>query len=408
MLSVEHVRVRRSGERLLLTELSAKQRARALELGRELIQVFADSVGKARDDVEQLLELVETRASERKLCLGLTKLLEDECEFEQLEGGDPSELRRDVFLRAARARREASPEQPFDRVQVLESAARERGFSPSELEAGLYADLRGAHRLVKAPVLSAEQLVERYQHAQVQAVLLRAASVVATVRCSTPDAYRALFHKLKFRKLLYRLEREPDGAYRIHIDGPLSLFDAVAKYGLELSLLLPALQNCDVLELRAKILWGKQRTALDFEHRHLTPRPALDAELALRDDVAQLLEEFNSLNSNWRARPASEILELPGFGSCIPDLVFERTDEEGPVYLELMGYWSRDAVFRRVELVERGLQERIVFALSSKLRVSEQVLDSEHAALYVFRGKPSARAVEQKLNEVARRSSEAS
>jgi predicted nuclease of restriction endonuclease-like RecB superfamily len=78
------------------------------------------------------------------------------------------------------------------------------------------------------------------------------------------------------------------------------------------------------------------------------------------------------------------------------------------VYLELMGYWSRDAVFRRVELVERGLEERIVFALSSKLRVSEQVLDSEHAALYVFRGKPSARAVEQKLNEVARRSSEAS
>ncbi len=397
MLSVEHVRVRRSGERLVLTELSAKQRLRALELARQLIEIVTGSVGKTRDEVEQRLEVVESRASERKLVEGLKKLIDDASEYEELEGTDPVEVRREVFLRAARARREATPEQPFDREAVLGAAALELGSSASELEARLYGDLRGSHRLTKAPPLAPEGLVEQYQRAQVQAVLLRAASVVATVRCSNADAYRSLFHKLKFRKLLYQLEREPDGAYRIRIDGPLSLFDAVAKYGLELSLLLPALENCDVLELKAKVLWGKQRTPLDFEHRHLTPRPVPDAEAGLRDDVAALLEDFNSLRSPWRARPAQTILELPGIGSCIPDLVFERASGGAPVYLEIMGYWSRDAVFRRVELVERGLADRIVFAVSSKLRVSEAVLESDHAALYVFKGKPSARAVEQKL-----------
>lgn len=397
MLSVEHVRVRRSGERLVLTELSAKQRLRALELARQLLDIVSDSVGKTRDEVEQLLEVVESRASERKLVEGLKKLIDDATDYEELAGTDPVEVRREVFLRAARARRSATPEHPFDREEVLRAAAEELGAAAADLDARLYGDLRGSHRLTRAPSLTAEALVEQYQRAQVQALLLRAASVVATVRCSNPDAYRSLFHKLKFRKLLYQLEREPDGAYRIRIDGPLSLFDAVAKYGLELALLLPALENCDVLELKAKILWGKQRTPLDFEHRHLTPRPVLDGNAGLRDDVAALLEDFNSLRSVWRARPAQTILELPGIGSCIPDLVFERASGGAPVYLEIMGYWSRDAVFRRVDLVERGLSDRVVFAVSSKLRVSEAVLESEHAALYVFKGKPSARAVEQRV-----------
>ena len=196
MLSVEHVRVRRSGERLVLSELSAKQRLRALELARQLIEIVAGSVGNTRDEVEQRLEVVESRASERKLVEGLKKLIDDASEYEELEGTDPVEVRREVFLRAARARREATPEQPFDRDAVLGAAALELGSPASELEARLYGDLRGSHRLTKAPALTPEGLVEQYQRAQVQAVLLRAASVVATVRCSNADAYRSLFHKL--------------------------------------------------------------------------------------------------------------------------------------------------------------------------------------------------------------------
>jgi predicted nuclease of restriction endonuclease-like RecB superfamily len=232
--------------------------------------------------------------------------------------------------------------------------------------------------------------------------LLRATSVVAEVHCANQDAYRQLFQKLKFRKLLYKLERLDDGGYRISIDGPFSLFDAVVKYGLELALVLPALEACDVLELKARVLWGKKRAALNVEHRHVRRRGAVETESVLRDDVATLLAEFNALGSAWCAKPAQEILELEGFGGCVPDLVFERADSPR-VFLELLGYWSRDAVWRRVELAERGLGERIVFAASSRLRVSEEVLENEHAALYVFKGRPGARAIERKLDALAAR-----
>jgi hypothetical protein len=49
------------------------------------------------------------------------------------------------------------------------------------------------------------------------------------------------------------------------------------------------------------------------------------------------------------------------------------------------------------------LPEPIVFAASSRLRVSEQVLDeAEHAALYVYKGVMSPRAVLERVVSVAR------
>lgn len=400
MLSSEHVRVRKDKDRLLLQELSAKQRARASELAEQFLIAAQAHQGKTRSQLAEAFTLVELRPSERRLAEGLKKLIEDATEFEQVSVAEPAGLRSNVFLRAAAARRAASLEAPFDRVRVLSESATELGLAPVELEAALYADLRSAHRVIAAPALDAAALVAEYESAQVKALLLRAVSVVADVRCGNPDAYRTLFQKLKFRQLLFQLEQLPGGGYRIAIDGPFSLFEAVTKYGLELALTLPALEACDVLELTAKVLWGKNRSPLRFEYRHVTTRHAGGAASELRDDVRALAEEFTALGSRWSCSTAEEILDLPGVGLCVPDLSFRRRAGDAPVYLELLGYWSRDAVFRRLELVQQGLGHKIIFAASSKLRVSEAVFDGEHAALYVFRGRPSARAIERRLDEL--------
>jgi predicted nuclease of restriction endonuclease-like RecB superfamily len=74
-------------------------------------------------------------------------------------------------------------------------------------------------------------------------------------------------------------------------------------------------------------------------------------------------------------------------GLCIPDLRFVHRDTGEVAYLELLGYWSRDAVWKRVELVAKGLRERVIFAASSRLRVSEEVLDdAAPSELYVYKG----------------------
>jgi hypothetical protein len=72
------------------------------------------------------------------------------------------------------------------------------------------------------------------------------------------------------------------------------------------------------------------------------------------------------------------------------------------VYLEVLGYWSRDAVWKRVELVEKGLGERIVFAVGQHLRVSEAALDGGlPGALYVYKRTMIARAVLERVDALA-------
>jgi hypothetical protein len=65
--------------------------------------------------------------------------------------------------------------------------------------------------------------------------------------------------------------------------------------------------------------------------------------------------------------------------------------------VEILGFWSRDAVFRRIEAAERGMRERVLFVVSSRLRVSEELLDGvEAASLYVYKGKINVAALLRK------------
>ena len=82
-----------------------------------------------------------------------------------------------------------------------------------------------------------------------------------------------------------------------------------------------------------------------------------------------------------------------------PTCFFTHRDTGHRVYFEVLGFWSREAVWRRVDLVNAGLPHPIVFAVSSRLRVSEEVLDSDlPGQLYVYKGAIGARAVEQRLD----------
>ena len=87
---------------------------------------------------------------------------------------------------------------------------------------------------------------------------------------------------------------------------------------------------------------------------------------------------------------------------CAPDLAFEHTGTGECIFLEVMGYWSRAAVWKRVELVQAGLPQRILFAVGQQLRVSEAALDDElPGALYVYKRTMSARAIAERLDALA-------
>ncbi|HEX4337750.1 MAG TPA: DUF790 family protein [Polyangiaceae bacterium] len=403
MLTADHVRARKKAGELLVRRLDAKERARAEELATAYLSIAAAHIGRTREELVEAWSEVPVPPRDRKIADGLRKLVEDASELESKTPVDPIELRREIFS-AASTERFGHEDGRVDRARVLETVAAAHGLTADDVERALYADLKGEQILSGAPRLGAATFVERYDSGQVQAVLLRATRVVADVTCSVPSAYRALFRELKFRRLLCRIERR-DGGYRIDIDGPFSLFESVTRYGLALALLLPALEECDALALVANVRWGQRREPLVF--RHVTsrqPQPVVkgahpsNRPKGMRDDIAELLEGFRALGSAWKVEENDEILDLPGIGVCVPDLVFSHGKTRERVYFEALGFWSRDAVWRRVELAKSGLSRPVLFAVSSRLRVSEKVLDDEEtAALYVYKGVMSARSVEKKL-----------
>ena len=84
------------------------------------------------------------------------------------------------------------------------------------------------------------------------------------------------------------------------------------------------------------------------------------------------------------------------------DRQIHRRPNHGPsgqrILCEVLGFWSRDALFRRIELARRGLSRKTLFLASSRLRVSEELFDGmEESALYVYKGKVNVRTLLRRL-----------
>ena len=400
MLTADLVPVRRRGDRLLVVPLAEAERPRARELAGVMLALIRAHVGLPRGALYEAWSQVTISPPENRRAQGLWKLALDACEFQAGDDLDLAGLRRDLFTRAAAARRSA---RDFDREAVLTQAAQARGMTREALEEALYADLPTAHLLRAAHLPSPDGLLAQYELSCQQAVLLRAVRVRARVYSAHPGAYRQLFRKLKFHRLLYSVAALEKGrGYALDLDGPMSLFEQTTKYGLGLALALPSITECDAWEIDAELRWGKDRRPLRYHLRGATSPSPTEASAVLSDEVATLLAALREQESSWQIAPSEAILSLPGAGVCVPDLEFVHRATGQRVYLEVLGFWSRAAVWKRIELAEAGLPFPIVFALSKHLRVSEEALPAAlPAALYVYARTLNPRAVLDRVETVA-------
>lgn len=402
MLTSDLVRARVKDGALTLVTLSAASRGEAVRIADEYLAIARAMVGEPRDSVVEAMREVEVRMRLEKVAAGLSKLLFDACEIEADSELDPVRLREEVFLGSTEARRSAETVDAFDRESLLASIAARHGISVAELERAMFSDLKGSHRLLRVPEMDGERLLRAYELGQEQAVLLRAERVVVEVHCATPSQYRALFRKLKFLRLLYVLDAMPSGGYRITIDGPYSLFASTTKYGLELAMLMPLLRECDRYQLDAVVQWGTARERVSFS---IGGRGGARADVAipLPEELQALANGFAAKHGDYRVEAADVLLDLREHGVLVPDLTFTHVETGEILYLELLGHWSREAVWKRVDLANH-LPTPTIFAVPSRLRVSEETLGDElPACLCTFKGTLRASAVHERLERLRTR-----
>lgn len=398
MLTSDLVRATRRQGRLLPRYLSAKDRERLLPIAEALIATYGSLVGGSRGELDEAAAAIPHGARDRAVVAGLRKLCDDRTELEQDSPLEPEAARWATFTTAAAAHRSSAG---FAREAVLVEAAAKLGAPPDVLERSLFADLRDA-QIVKSfqPVAPAE-LLAHYDVALLQAVLLRATQLVLTFKDSRPSAVRELFRAARFHGLLYVVERAPKGGWRMTLDGPFSLFDSVQKYGLRLGLFLTTALTLQSFELSGTVLWGPEKTPLEIglsaSDGLAAPRGSRAYE---RPEVSALKSAFEALRSPWEVSDNDHVVVARDGVAFVPDLSFCSRQTGEQVFLEVFGFWSRAAVWRRVEQIRAGLPARLVLAVSKGARVSEEVLDEAEggSCLYVFRSAISAKEVLRRLD----------
>lgn len=385
---------------LRVVPLNQARRSEAVALAHALLEAVRELVGSTREEVESALEAVAAGRDD-VVARGVRRMVDDRCHYEQEATFDPVAARARLFSEAAERRLTTAMTAPFEREAVVADVARGLGITEEDLERGLYADLRALHRLVEVDPIDADELMDTYEFERAQAMLLRATQMRAKVAGGGPEWYRALFHRLKFHQLLFELRPADDG-YIVDVEGPAAEFVNPVRYGLRLALALPSLASFPTCELTAEVRVGAKRERRSFLWTRPSRLPLRAPSAAPNDDVASLLARLSAHGGPWRVTPAQELLHLPGQMVCAPDLCFEHESSGDVIYLEVLGLWSRDAVWRRVELVEKGMSTPIVFAVSERLRVSGQALgDHPSASLLVYKGRLSPAAVMRAVEELA-------
>src|SRR5262245_42664216 len=144
MLTGALVRVRYSRNRIIAAFAAVDDPANQ-GLAERLIDIFRGQEWHTRSEIQEEVAAAFGDAPLSFVQQGLTKLLEDRCEFEVVAGHPPDKLREAVFRAAAEARVAG----PLDRTAVLAAAAAELNMSPDEVEGGLFADLKSEQRLVR-------------------------------------------------------------------------------------------------------------------------------------------------------------------------------------------------------------------------------------------------------------------
>jgi predicted nuclease of restriction endonuclease-like RecB superfamily len=244
----------------------------------------------------------------------------------------PERIRRTVFgLAVNRSRPEA-----------LEEASRELGLAPAEIEGSLFADREGARVLVlpSDPPTPAE-LVERYNLALAQALLMRSFEIVAEVRANA----RRVVGFAKLHGLMATFESLDEGT-KVTLSGPLALFHETMKYGRALAGFLPALAVTPAWSLSAQILLGGRRHELALDAT--APLPRTHALPASSDSAVErrLAVDLRRLASGWELAREDTVVRV-GSRLFYPD--FTLVSARGRVLVEIVGYWTPQYLASKAE-----------------------------------------------------------
>lgn len=366
-----------------------------LSAAEQLLFAYRDATGRTRGELEEQLADLVGDGPGQLIHQGLVKLLEDRCDFEVAADVPPDQVREAVFRTSAEHHASAGKAATlFDRATVLTAVADELHITPEQVDRALFADLKDEQRILTFDDCTPEFLLNRYNVALAQAILLRCVGMEIRVWNETPARFRKLFNAVKFHRLICTIRPADGTSYKLFLDGPLSLFSSTQKYGLQLAMFLPVLLQCKAFELRAEVRWGADKKEKVFSltgseglRSHLpdfgvyTPREITNFEANFRDTIP-----------DWLISNDPNPILVEGT-TWVPDFTLKHTVTGKVVHVEILGFWRKVNIEEHYKRLKRAIPGQFVLVVSEQYRTDEATEFTTGDGVYRFKRTPVAEEV---------------
>lgn len=375
-------RLRFEGKEVRPHYITKREGERFLGIADDLIALYSSSVGRRWGELEEAIDEYIGYSIDYPIIRGFSKLLERYTILEPSFETEPEVLRERLF-------NIISPLRPIVRTPDLlfrntrDKAMREAsctlGFPVETIERDIYGDLKEGHIIKSFDCpFTPEDLIRRYNLALAQGLLYRAVRMTVEVY----DTFKTIFKFIKLARLMYDMEKIPEG-YRITLDGPLSLFKPVERYGINMALFLPALLLCKRWRMEAEV----NIREIGMVYFKLQDGCGLKSHYGMDKEFDSSIEEafykkFSKKETGWELLREAEVIDLKG-SVFIPDfLLRHKTGVE--IVLEIIGFWSPEYIERKLEKIHRAKRKNLILAISERLNCGK---DDFYGDVIKFKGK---------------------
>lgn len=371
-----------------------------VEFASEVIALAETAIGTERGEIEQRLAARAGAFERPKVGHGLVKLLLDRVAFEE-PSNEARDARSETFDQAAVVLR-ALPDDatPNDWERALTQA-----FADIEKRrATLFADHPNERLAVDWRTIDATGLLNAYNLALVQGLVMRARRV--TVNARSPDLLRVrkVLRWLKFCRLVADVTPTDDD-WQLDVEGPAEVLSMSRKYGLQLAIFVGVVPVLERWSLSAQLEFSHGRPVrLELDERSplVAPTQALGHVPEEIDVIAKKLED-----ADWLVdlTPTPRVV---GLGSaCVPDLTVVHRATKAQLWVEFFHRWHRGALGRRLQELAQKPEPRLLIAVDDALLSDESMRTriTSHPQAMTFKGFPSERKLRALLETNRQRAS---
>ena len=379
------------------------------QLAGELLEIYrgAREARMTRGELEELTEALIRQAPDRVLAAGLNKLALDHCSFDPVREIDYPARRAELFAFAAKQLTRCGGDIGRYRELLAELPG-----AVEFMTGDIYGDLPDHERVTGFRELYPAGLLQRYNIALVQGLLVYAESIAATAADSEPAELRRLFKYLKFFRLLAEVKRLPrprggKSAVSLSISGPYSLFANTRKYALQLAAFFPALVNLEEWSIRVKVKMGTKRGELKLDQSAGLVSHYRNFSSYVPEEIRMFHALFRKEVTSWKIVGESPFIDGGNQELVFPDLSFRRVADGLELHLELFHRWHRGQLERRLELLDRRPELPLLLGIDRALADDDgfAALCGKHPALagrlYRFRDFPGVDRTVKMLDSFA-------